>query len=73
MLKGIGLKFRTTFEEGESVIERISAAQREELEREIAGLKAEAERIAEKAVALNERTGSYECLSAMTEIGGKFG
>jgi cell division protein FtsB len=36
-------------EEDESVIGRIVAAQREELEREIAGLKAEGDRIAEEA------------------------
>ena len=33
----------------EEVIERITSAQREELEREIAGLNAEAERVAEEA------------------------
>ena len=36
-------------EEDEAVIGRIVAAQREEVEREIAGLKAEAERVAEEA------------------------
>jgi hypothetical protein len=36
-------------EKDEEVIERITSAQREELEREIAGLNAEAERAAEEA------------------------
>ena len=36
-------------EQDEKVIDRITAAQREELEQEIAGLKAEAERVAEEA------------------------
>jgi hypothetical protein len=36
-------------EQDESVIDRITAAQREELEREIAGLQAEAERVAKEA------------------------
>ena len=36
-------------EQDEAVIERITAAQREELEREIGGLQAEAERVAEEA------------------------
>ena len=36
-------------EQDEEVIDRIAAAQREELEREIAGLEAEAERVAEEA------------------------
>jgi cell division protein FtsB len=36
-------------EQDENVIDRIAAAQREELEREIATLQAEAERVAEEA------------------------
>jgi cell division protein FtsB len=36
-------------EYNEKVIDRITAAQREELEQEIAGLQAEAERVAEEA------------------------
>jgi hypothetical protein len=36
-------------EQDEKVIDRIAAAQREELDQEIAGLKAEAERVAEEA------------------------
>jgi archaellum component FlaC len=43
------MKIFREVEQDESVIDRITAAQREELEREIAGLQAEAERVAEEA------------------------
>jgi DNA polymerase-3 subunit epsilon len=43
-------------EQDEKVIDRITAAQREELEQEIAGLKAEADRVAEEARDLEEKS-----------------
>jgi cell division protein FtsB len=47
-------------EQDEKVIDRIVAAQREELEQEIEGLQAEAERVAEEARELRVRC-RFEC------------